>query len=53
MGDIFFNLCGWEIIRKNYIGDWSHEYGFFPVGWKGCGSEEHLVPIRFQVNLRD
>ena len=42
MGDIFFNLCEgvWQTIRKNYIGDWSHQYGFFPVGWKRCGSEE-------------
>jgi hypothetical protein len=43
MGDLFFILCeghGWETIRMNYMGHWSHEYVFFPIVWGRCRSEE-------------
>ena len=42
MGDPFFNLCegdSWETIRMDDMGVWSHQYGFFPMGWKRCGRE--------------
>jgi hypothetical protein len=50
MGDLFFNLGegrGWETIRMNYMGDWRHEYGFYPVGWKRFGSEGPLSADSF------
>lgn len=36
-------ICGWDVIRMNYLGDWGKQFGILSVGFKRFGDEKKLV----------
>ena len=53
-----FEFLGYDVWRKNYLGDWGTQFGFVIYGWKEYGSEtkleedsiEHLVDLYVRAN---
>jgi arginyl-tRNA synthetase len=49
---------GYDVFRKNYLGDWGTQFGYVIYGWEKYGSEErlksegikHLVSLYIQAN---
>ena len=37
-----FAFQGWEVLRKNYLGDWGTQFGFVIYAWQKWGDEQAL-----------
>jgi arginyl-tRNA synthetase len=53
-----FSFQGWQVIRKNYIGDWGTQFGFVIWAWQQWGDEaalraraiDYLVELYIRAN---
>jgi arginyl-tRNA synthetase len=53
-----FSYQGWQVIRKNYIGDWGTQFGFVIWAWQQWGDEaalearaiDYLVELYIRAN---
>jgi arginyl-tRNA synthetase len=53
-----FEFLGYDVWRRNYLGDWGTQFGFVIYGWKKYGSEDalesdsiqHLVDLYIRAN---
>jgi arginyl-tRNA synthetase len=53
-----FAFQGWEVLRKNYLGDWGTQFGFVIYAWQKWGDEaalearaiDYLVELYIRAN---
>ncbi|MBM4195679.1 MAG: arginine--tRNA ligase [Gammaproteobacteria bacterium] len=38
-----FEFAGWQVVRRNYLGDWGTQFGFVIYAWRRWGDEAALA----------
>jgi arginyl-tRNA synthetase len=48
-----YESMGWDVVRKNFLGDWGKHIGLLAVGWSKFGSEElfEAAPLRHLLDV--